>query len=88
MPKFLTSSVDPEKISLTVKGVIVAIVPIVITIAGLTHLNLGQADITALGDGLINLVNLIAQLTAAIMVVWGIARKIGVGLGLINPVQK
>lgn len=85
MNKIIASSVNPEKLSLTIKGVIVAVVPIVIAVAGLTKLNLGSADITALGDGLINAVNLMAQLAAAIMIVVGVVRKIGIGLGLIKP---
>jgi len=87
MNKILASSVNPEKLSLTVKGFIVSVVPILIAVVGLTHLNLGASDITALGDGIIVFVDLVAKIIAAAMVIYGIIRKIGVGLGWIKTQQ-
>jgi len=87
MNKILASSVNPEKLSLTIKGVILAAVSVAITITGITHLNLGQTDITALGDSLINLVNIALQLVSAAFVVWGLLRKIGVALGVVKKAQ-
>jgi len=84
IPKVFASSVDPEKISLTIKGVIIAAVPVVIAIAGLTRLNLGQADISALADGLIGAIDLMAKTAAALMIVFGLVRKILVGIGVIK----
>lgn len=85
IPKILVSSVDPQKVSLTVKGFILAALPVVITIAGLTHLNLGQQEITGLANGIIDFIASMASLASAAMIVYGLARKMLVEIGAIKP---
>lgn len=85
IPSLLASSKDPQKYSLTVKGFIVAALPIIITIAGLTHLNLGQQEITDLANGLIDFVSIMASLVSAAMILYGMIRKMLVEIGAIKP---
>jgi uncharacterized membrane protein len=84
IPKFLTSSVNPEQLGLTVKGLLVAIIPTVLLIAGLTHLNLGQTDLTSLADAIVEATVAISTAVSAVMVVVGLIRKILVGMGVIK----
>ncbi len=85
LPKFLTSSVDPEKLGLTVKGFLVGVIPVVLLVAGLTHINVGQQDLSALVDGIVNLTVAISTALSGLMVLIGIVRKILVGVGIIKP---
>jgi len=85
IPAIFSSSVNPDQLSLTVKGFILAVLPTVITVAGLAHLNLGQQEITGLANGLISVVSILAQLASAVMIVYGVARKMFVDVGVIKP---
>ena len=67
--KFLGSSADPEKVSLTIKSVGVWAIPAVMAL--ITYLGY---DITQ--NELIDLVNNLAILVAAAMTTFGLARKI------------
>jgi len=84
IPKFLTSSVNPEQLGLTVKAALVAIVPVVLVITGLTHINLGQQELTEIIDGIVSLVVTGTALLSAVMGFIGVMRKIGVRLGWIK----
>ena len=84
IPKFLTSSVNPEQLGLTIKGLLVAIIPTVLLVAGLTHLNLGQEDLTNLADAIVSATVAISTAVSAIMVVVGLVRKMLVVLGIIK----
>ena len=87
LPKFLMYSVNPQNVAMTVKGFLVGIILVVVIVSGLAHLNLGQDQITQFVDALIGLVSSLSAVASAAMIVFGVARKIGVGLGLIKPVQ-
>jgi len=67
--KIIRSSVDPKKVSLTIKGVGIALIPTLIFIAGLFGFSFVEADLTGL-------VNAVATLASAIMIVYGLVRKI------------
>ena len=84
IPKFLSSSVDPEQLGLTIKGLLVAIIPTVLLIAGVAHINLGQADLSQFVDATVNVVIAVSTALSAFMVLVGIVRKIAVSLGIIK----
>lgn len=64
----LGSSQDPTKLSLTIKGVLVALVPIIITV--------GQAQGWPVTEGdLMNVVESITGIVAAVAVIYGVFRK-------------
>jgi len=67
--KIIRSSVDSTKVSLTIKGVGIALIPTLIFIAGLFGFSFVEADLTGL-------VNAVATLASAIMIVYGLVRKI------------
>lgn len=71
--KLVGSSANPDNISLTIKGVGVALIPVIIFIAGGLGFNFVEADLTGL-------VNAVATLASAVMLVYGIGRKIYFGL--------
>ena len=68
MKKILKSSVNENKISLTIKGVGIALIPTLIFIAGLFGFSFVEADLT-------ELVNAIATLVSAGFIVYGLVRK-------------
>jgi hypothetical protein len=72
----VVSSADPQEISLSIKGVLVGLVPYVIAISGLAHLNVGQDQMTGLIDGVANVIQYALALVSGVMMVWGMARKI------------
>ena len=71
--KIIRSSVDPKKVSLTIKGVGIALIPTIIFIAGVFGFDFVKAD-------LVELLNAIATLASAILIVYGGIRKIVVKL--------
>ena len=66
---FLGSSVNPENISLTFKGIALALVPLLIII-------LKGFDITVAESDLISLIESITAVIAGVMVVFGLFRKL------------
>lgn len=64
----LRSSRDPESVSLTIKGVLLGLVPVVIAAGKYWGWDLAEADLTELINGL-------ATLAASVMVIYGVLRK-------------
>lgn len=69
MDKILKSSANPEKISLTIKGIGVAVIPAVVFILSGLGFSVAQADLT-------QVINAVATIASAIMVLVGLGRKI------------
>ena len=65
----LGSSQDSEKLGLTVKAVLIALIPLFIAIGRGFGLDLVETD-------LIQLVNMIATIVSSVMVIVGLTRKI------------
>jgi len=82
IPKFLTSSVDAEKLALTIKGILIGLIPVIMMIANLSNVNLGQEDLTAVVDAIIALIQGFLTLCSLVMIAYGAIRKIRVKLGL------
>ena len=74
MNKFLTSSTDPNKLSLTIRGILLAILPIIMVFTGLT-----EAEIQPIIDGIVQLVFLLTAIVSAGQVVYGAIRKLYIG---------
>ena len=64
----LGSSQDPAKLSLTVKGILVALVPILLFVAAQLNLPLVEADVTTL-------IEQVTSIIAAGAIIWGVIRK-------------
>ena len=65
----LGSSADPEKLAMTIKGAALALIPIVIVILKAVGVELADTD-------LVSLIEAISAAVAAVMIVYGIGRKI------------
>jgi uncharacterized protein with GYD domain len=68
MNKYLGSSADPNKISLTIKSVGVWLIPAIILIGKYSGVDIAEADLT-------EIVNSIAVLVASAMSLYGLGRK-------------
>lgn len=70
------SSVNAQRISLTVKGILIGIIPVVMTIAHLANIKVESADLTTLIDAMANLIIVLGSLVSIIAMIWGVIRKI------------
>lgn len=69
-----TSSIDPNKISLTIKGLMLALLPALIYVTGVD-----EAQLTPLIDALVYVINVSVSLVSAWMIFYGLARKVYAG---------
>ena len=71
-PKLLGSSADPQVLSLTIKGVLLGIIPLAIAIGKVSGVNLLEGD-------LINLIEAVFAVVAGIITTVGAVRKVLMG---------
>jgi len=69
MNKFLVSSANSENISLTIKGIAVAVVPIILLVLNNAGVEISQTEID-------EIVSVIISLVSMAMVAYGLLRKI------------
>jgi len=69
--KLLTSSIDANKISRSVKGFLTLLLPFVIMFSGLQ-----EGDLTPIVDGIVDVVFLASSLLGAAQLVFGLGRKL------------
>ena len=72
--KFITSSIDPNKVSLTVKGFLVMILPLVLAFTGITS---EQAN--PIIDLIVQVVFLGSTFVSSLMMLYGLIRKVSAG---------
>ena len=89
-PKVFASSVDPYKLSMTIKGVLKNVAAISLVLAPFLNVNTG--DVTHLFDSLDAFLSSLDTLVVAGLAIWGTAqavvgavRKILVATGVIKP---
>jgi hypothetical protein len=75
MNKFLESSVDPSKLSLTVKGLLLSLLPVFLVLTGMT-----EETIQPIIDAIVQAVFLVTALVSTFQILYGLTRKIYVGL--------
>lgn len=73
---FLSSSVDPQALSLTVKGVIVGAIPFVIWFAKLQGWSIAEGDLSSLADNAGIVIEQAGAVLATSMVIYGLIRKV------------
>lgn len=73
------SSVDPEKLSLTVKGLLTGFIPVILMLTR-GSLDIDASDLTMLVDQIIMVIQSGAAFAAAIMVAYGSLRKVWVAI--------
>lgn len=76
MKKFFASSVDPNQVSLTIKGVFTLIVPLATILVNRAGHNLDNAQVVAVEDAITNVVVVGSSLISAFMVLFGLFRKV------------
>lgn len=74
-PKLLGSSVDPAKLSLTIKGILLGIVAVVTPLLIAAGYDVASVDLNGLVEAIINGVQAIVLAVSALMTVWGAIRK-------------
>lgn len=73
----LASSADPQKVSLTLKGVLIGVIPTIIAFAGLTGVTIpDQEALTSIVNDGSMIVQILLGMVASAMTVWGLLRKI------------
>jgi hypothetical protein len=75
MNKLLASSSDPKQLSLTVRGVLVAVVPLVAVVIRAAGGELDDSQVQAIIDGVSEAVFLLGSAVSAVMMVAGLVRK-------------
>lgn len=83
-PKFLASSINPQELGLTVKGVLVLLVPIILTLAGAANWSIGEGELQSIIDATVEVVIAVTTAISAIMILAGLIRKVLVALGWIK----
>lgn len=69
VPKLLQSSADSSKLSLTIKGILLALAPLIITLLASVGVNIAETDY-------MQAVELITAIVAASMTLVGLLRKL------------
>ena len=70
----ITSSADPKKVSLAVRGALLAIAPIVMYATGLT-----EADFNNLVEAIVTGAFALTTLVSVMQIAWGLLRKVNLG---------
>lgn len=76
MNKVLASSSDPKQLSLTVRGVLVTVVPLVAVVIKVAGGELDDSSVQAIVDGVSEAVFLFGSAVSVVMMVAGLVRKV------------
>lgn len=77
---FVKSSADPTRLSLTVKGILIGVIPVVLMVAPILGLNLEEGSLKDLVNAIDQAFIALFGLAAAITTLYGLSRKIATGL--------
>lgn len=71
----LRSSQDPEKLSLTIKGLLVQFVPVMVLALQAFGIGAIEADLVAIIEAVTQLIAIISSVAGLTMTIWGMIRK-------------
>lgn len=72
----LQSSQDPTKLSLTVRGILVTLVPVILVTAQYFGIGMvAESDVLAIIEGITQIVAVTLTLVGLVMTTWGMIRK-------------
>lgn len=74
IPKFLTSSADPTKVSTFVRGFLISLIPLAMVVTGIP-----QAELTGIVDAVVDVIFFALALVGAVQALYGLARKLYLG---------
>lgn len=69
------SSQNPQEVSMTLKGILIVIVPLFVQFSGILHVAVDQEGATQLVDGIAMLTQAVLTLVGSIVFVIGLVRK-------------
>lgn len=72
----LASSADPTAVSLTVKGVLVGVVPFLMAALGFAHVDFGVDQANQIVNAIVTITQSLLTVVAAAMTVVGLVRKV------------
>lgn len=72
----MVSSKDPNKVSLTIRGILVGAITYIVFFAGVFHFNVDQGDLNSLAVQLSDIVQMTLTLVSAVATTVGLVRKI------------
>lgn len=84
-PKLLGSSIDPYKLSMTIKGLIIGAIPVLVLLGRLTGVDLDPGTLNDLADSAENTILIIGTAVSSVVTLVGVIRKIAVALKIIKP---
>lgn len=73
--KLLHSSANPEKVSLTVKGLLTTLIPVAMVFIKVAGAEISNDDVQKLVDSIAEVIMIATSLLSTVMVVWGLLRK-------------
>ena len=86
-PKLLASSINPAKVSMTVKGVLAAIVPLILVLAPMFNWSVNADDFKNLTSAIEAVIVAITGAVSAGMILYGVIRKLLVALKIVKVIQ-
>lgn len=72
----LLSSADPRQMSLTIKGILVSLVPVIIAVLNLTGVEMSSEGLESVINTITAIVFLLGTVVSALMTIAGLMRKI------------
>lgn len=75
-PNYLGSSVDPEKLSLTIKSILLGVIPYLGLLNGWFGFDLGESDLRELAESIPNMILAVWAAASSILFVFGSLRRI------------
>ena len=76
MNKYLSSSINPDKLSLTIRGIAVGVIPILVIVLGMAGFDIPESNWSDLTEAVISLATSVLGVVSSFMVVYGLIRKI------------
>ena len=70
------SSEDPTEASLTIKGFLLGVLPVLMAVAGIAHFNVGQQQLSDIFDAIAQIVQVLLTIVATAMTAYGLLRKL------------
>lgn len=78
LPKILASSVNSNKLALTVKGILTGIIPLFLFIATSNGVDLAQGELSNIVEAISSVIVSVGGVVSAIMTFVGLVRKLAV----------
>jgi hypothetical protein len=76
MNKLLASSVDPNQLSLSVKGALTLVLPLFVLLAKTVGVTFAEGDLETLIEATSNTVAAVGFAVSAVLTLWGLVRKV------------